>query len=72
MGFVLARRHARTLRIGAVVLATAIPVACIAAAWLSGGGESWMTIAAIAAIAGAFLERWLFFAQARHVVTLYY
>jgi DMSO reductase anchor subunit len=28
--------------------------------------------AAIAALAGAFVERWLFFAQARHVVTLYY
>ena len=25
-----------------------------------------------AALAGAFVERWLFFAQARHMVTLYY
>ena len=24
------------------------------------------------ALAGALLERWLFFAQARHLVTLYY
>lgn len=72
MGFVLARRHARVLRILAVLLATAVPVACIAAAWGLGGGAAWLEVAAVAAIAGAFLERWLFFAQARHVVTLYY
>jgi DMSO reductase anchor subunit len=29
-------------------------------------------IAALASLAGAFVERWLFFAQARHLVTLYY
>ena len=29
-------------------------------------------VAALAVTAGAFVERWLFFAEARHVVTLYY
>ena len=52
--------------------ATAVPIACVAAAWLIGGASSWMALAATAAIAGAFLERWLFFAQARHIVMLYY
>ena len=33
---------------------------------------AWLWIAAIAALAGAFVERWLFFAQARHIVALYY
>jgi DMSO reductase anchor subunit len=33
---------------------------------------AWLWIAAAAALAGAFVERWLFFAQARHIVTLYY
>ena len=28
--------------------------------------------AALLMLAGAFVERWLFFAQARHMVTLYY
>ena len=71
MGFVLARRHARTLRFVAVLLFSVVPLACIAIAWA--GGAGWvLAIAAIAAVAGAFVERWLFFAQARHMVTLYY
>ena len=32
----------------------------------------WLLAAAVSALAGAFVERWLFFAQARHLVTLYY
>ena len=71
MGFVLARRHARTLRIVAVLLFSVVPLACIAIAWMAGAG--WvLAVAAVAAVAGAFVERWLFFAQARHIVTLYY
>jgi DMSO reductase anchor subunit len=31
-----------------------------------------MAAAALSALAGTFIERWLFFAQARHLVTLYY
>ena len=72
MGFVLARRHARTLRIVAAVLFSVVPLACLAIAWLAGGAGTWLVLAAIAALAGAFVERWLFFAQARHIVTLYY
>jgi len=29
-------------------------------------------LAALAAMAGVLVERWLFFAEARHTVTLYY
>jgi DMSO reductase anchor subunit len=29
-------------------------------------------LAALSAMAGVLVERWLFFAQARHAVTLYY
>ena len=32
----------------------------------------WYALAAASALAGAFVERWLFFAEARHLVTLYY
>ena len=71
MGFVLARRHARTLRIVAVLLFSIVPLACIVIAWASGAG--WLLVpAAVSAVAGAFVERCLFFAQARHIVTLYY
>ena len=31
-----------------------------------------MPLAALSVLLGAFVERWLFFAQARHLVTLYY
>ena len=32
----------------------------------------WFALAALSALAGAFVERWLFFAEAKHLVTLYY
>jgi DMSO reductase anchor subunit len=31
-----------------------------------------MFVAAVSAFAGVLTERWLFFAEAKHVVTLYY
>jgi DMSO reductase anchor subunit len=36
------------------------------------GGAVAAIIAALAGIAGAAVERWLFFAEARHVVNLYH
>ena len=73
MAFVVARRHARLLRIASVLLFAAVPLLLLLAMQLQ------MAIPLIAgplaagsAWAGSFLERWLFFAQARHVVTLYY
>ncbi len=72
MAFVLARRHGTALR----WLATALLVGGPAlAALLPGIGLHQALAPALAALcllAGAFVERWLFFAQARHLVTLYY
>ena len=31
-----------------------------------------LAVAVMAHVAGMFVERWLFFAEAKHVVTLYY
>ena len=74
MAFVVARKHASQLRLIAVVLFAAMPVLCMLAALLSadGGGRMWFALGAASAIAGTFVERWLFFAEARHLVTLYY
>jgi DMSO reductase anchor subunit len=36
------------------------------------GGQMVAIAAALAGIAGAAVERWLFFAEARHVVNLYH
>ncbi|MHB8913186.1 MAG: dimethyl sulfoxide reductase anchor subunit family protein [Lysobacter sp.] len=73
MGFVVARKHARKLRAIALVLFAVLPLLLAALAWLlPASGVVAFPLAALAALAGAVVERWLFFAQARHLVTLYY
>ena len=73
MGFVLARKHSRRLREIALFLFGAMPVvvAVCALLWPALTVAS-ACVAILAVIAGAFVERWLFFAEARHVVMLYY
>ncbi len=74
MGFVVARRHATRLRGIAVALFAWLPMLLMVPVWLFVHLDAgpWFAVAALAALAGAFVERWLFFAQARHLVTLYY
>jgi DMSO reductase anchor subunit len=74
MGFVVARRHARRLRAISLVLFSVLPVLLLVPAWLFVHLDAapWLLAAAVCALAGAFVERWLFFAEARHLVTLYY
>lgn len=73
MAFTVARRHARGLRIAALLLFALVPLLCLGAAWLQPAMAGWLLpLACASALAGAFVERWLFFAQARHLVTLYY
>lgn len=73
MGFVVARKHARKLRTIALALFGAAPLLLAALAWLlPASAVVAFPLAALAALAGALIERWLFFAQARHLVTLYY
>ena len=73
MAFVLARRHARRLRAVAIVLIAVLPAACLLCATFAGALQPpLLELAAVSALGGAFVERWLFFAQARHLVTLYY
>jgi len=74
MGFVLARRHSRRLRIIATVLFAVVPALLVLPVWalVHVDAAPWLTAAAGSALLGAFVERWLFFAEARHMVTLYY
>jgi DMSO reductase anchor subunit len=74
MGFVVARRHARLLRGLSVVLFAVLPILLLLPTWLFVHLDTapWYTAAALSALAGAFVERWLFFAEAKHMVTLYY
>lgn len=74
MGFRIARRHAAKLRRIALGLGFATPIVLLLVAAASGGWAAAVAavIAAVSATAGALVERWLFFAEAKHTVTLYY
>ncbi|MEX0503048.1 dimethyl sulfoxide reductase anchor subunit family protein [Alphaproteobacteria bacterium LSUCC0719] len=69
MGFVVARKHADKLRMIALALGGGLPVLVLLLAPASAGA---LAVAVLAHVAGMFVERWLFFAEAKHVVTLYY
>ncbi len=78
MGFKLARKHAAPLRKIAGLLIGMLP-ALIAPLLLWPPVAMTISFAsicsfaiAISVTAGCFIERWLFFAEAKHVVTLYY
>jgi DMSO reductase anchor subunit len=71
MAFVLARKHAARLRRGALALFAVLPIAGIVVALAT--GIAWVALpAALACVAGLFVERWLFFAEARHAVAAFF
>lgn len=74
MGFRIARKHSFRLRQITQLLAFALPVLLLATVfalpWPIAAALS--VLAAIVQFAGMLVERWLFFAEAKHTVTLYY
>lgn len=75
MGFVVARKHASKLFIIAFALGCIAPIVLVLAAALSGPGilaTALCLVAALVLAIGLLVERWLFFAEARHVVMNYY
>ncbi len=74
MGFRVARKHAEKLRKISIALAFILPLFLIVAAYFSGGVIAILcsVLAAISAMTGVLTERWLFFAEAKHAVTLFY
>jgi DMSO reductase anchor subunit len=75
MGYRVARKHAARLRRLAVIAGLAIPAILMVLAWVAAGGAiaaALAILAAIFAITGILIERWLFFAEAKHTVALYY
>ncbi len=74
MGYRVARKHSARLRIAVLLLGFAVPVPMTLLAG-AGGSASATILSLAAAISGGLgivVERWLFFAEARHTVTLYY
>jgi len=78
MGFVLARKHARRLRAISLALLGLAPLALVPllvwtpAATTQATASAVSLLIAACILAGVFVERWLFFAEAKHVVMLYY
>lgn len=73
MGFHLGRKHAARLRGIARGLGFALPLLATAAAVLVPPAATPLAVIAALSIAvGGLVERWLFFAEARHTVQLYY
>ena len=72
MGFQIGRKHAYKLRRIAVVCTFVVPAACLAMTLFSTAGILWATLAVLFAAVGVVTERWLFFAEAKHTLALYY
>ena len=75
MGYRIARKHAKKLRRIAVIRGFVLPVLLVLGSILVPGVAGAAILAVLAApfmLLGLVVERWLFFAEARHAVTLYY
>lgn len=74
MGFSIARRHSRKLRRLTLLALFAAPLVLTLAGLLIGGAFAAVAavLAAISAVVGVLTERWLFFAEAKHTVMLFY
>jgi DMSO reductase anchor subunit len=62
------RKHAARLRVIALALGYAVPVVLLALPF----GHALAALAVVSHLAGIAASRWLFFAEAEHVVGLYY
>ena len=74
MGYRIARKHAGRLRRIVHAAAFALPILLLAAAMATSRptAAALSMLAALLQLAGMLVERWLFFAEAKHTVTLYY
>ncbi|MEM9268875.1 MAG: dibenzothiophene desulfurase, partial [Pseudomonadota bacterium] len=69
MVFQIGRKHAQNLRIMGLVLAAVLPLAVLL---LFEVKHMLAGLLVLSHLAGLFITRWLFFAEAEHVVGLYY
>ena len=74
MGFAIARKHVTRLRRMALNTGLLLPGILLILAGVSGGIAqlTLLSAAVLLGLSGIVIERWLFFAEARHVVTLFY
>ncbi|MEX0283936.1 MAG: dimethyl sulfoxide reductase anchor subunit family protein [Paracoccaceae bacterium] len=67
-GYVVARKHSQKLRVIGLLLVAVIPVLCLMLPF----SHALAALAVLSHVAGVLCVRWLFFAEAEHVVGLYY
>jgi len=73
MGFRIARKHARKLRALVLAFGFGLPALLAVLALVlpaTGAWTSWLAV--LFGMGGIFIERWLFFAEAKHAVMLFY
>ena len=71
-GFQLARQKAGLLKVVVFVLGFGLPGMMLVWVFNQQGAQVAAIVAVVGGIIGAAVERWLFFAEARHVVNLYH
>ncbi len=73
MAYQVARRHSDKLRRIALVLGLFLPLLCLVGLLMPGWAVGLLLgLGAVSLTGGVFIERWLFFAEATHTITLYY
>ena len=74
MGFTVARKHAEKLRRLSSYLMFILPAVCVLLLTFASSKTApfFALVAVVSMGVGVVFERWLFFAEAKHVVTLYY
>ena len=72
MGYQVARKHAEKLRRSTLLLGFVAPAGLTILSMVPGLTAISLFFAFVCGACGIVLERWLFFAEARHIVNLYY
>jgi DMSO reductase anchor subunit len=73
MAYQVARRHSDKLRRMALVFGLFVPLLCLVGLFVPAWAAAVLLgLGAVSLTGGIFIERWLFFAEATHAVTLYY
>lgn len=72
MVHVIGRKHANKLRLIALLFGAVLPLALCFAALFTGLNAILLGAGFISMLFGLIFERWLFFAEAKHAVSLYY
>lgn len=72
MGYSVARKHAKKLRLLCLILLFAVPIILMLLSLMTGWQLFFSIIAVLSAGIGVAVERWLFFAEATHVSMLFY